>query len=69
MTGFDWTDLKRGDRIYRWWDSGALGADQQALTVVRVNKVTVTVATDQGNRFRLAPADIVGFVDWEDWCR
>lgn len=49
-----------GDRIYRWWDSGAFGADIQPLTVVRVNRKTVTVRTDQASQFRMRPEDIVG---------
>lgn len=49
-----------GDRIYRWWDSGAFGADIQPLTVVRVNHKTITVRTDQGSQFRMRPDDIVG---------
>lgn len=59
------TDLHPNDRVYRWWDSGAFGAQIQALTVVRVNRVTVTVRTDAGNTFRLSPADVAGRVDWE----
>lgn len=51
--------LKPGDRVYRWWDAG-IGYDMQPLTVVRVNRVTVTVNTDQGGRFRLRRADVVG---------
>jgi hypothetical protein len=54
-------ECKPGDRVYRWWDSGAFGMDQQPLTVVRVNRVTVRVRTDQGNEFRINPADIAGY--------
>ena len=35
--------LKPGDRIYKWWDSGAMGAQQMSMRVVRVNRTTVTV--------------------------
>lgn len=52
-----------GDRVYRWWDSGALGMQQQPPTVVRVNRVTVTVRTDRGSTFRLPVADVVGRYD------
>jgi len=54
------TDYAPGDRIYRWWDSGAMGAELQALTVVRSNRLTVTVDTDHGGRFRLPFAEIAG---------
>lgn len=59
------TALKSGDRVWRWWDAG-IHADVQVLTVVRVNRVTVTVDTDQGNRFRLPHADIVGYYNEDD---
>jgi hypothetical protein len=49
-----------GDRVYRYWDSVAFGASVQPLTVVRVNRVSVTVRTDQGSTFRMNPADIAG---------
>jgi hypothetical protein len=51
--------LRPGDRVYRWWDAG-IGHDMQPLTVVRVNRVTVTVDTDQGGRFRLPRAAVAG---------
>lgn len=52
--------LRPGDRVYRWWDAG-IQYDIQPLTVVRVNRVTVTVDTDQGNRFRLPRPEVVGY--------
>lgn len=53
-----------GDRVYRYWDSVALGMEVQPLTVVRVNRLSVTVRTDQGSTFRLAPEAIEGpYVD------
>lgn len=58
-----------GDRLYRWWDAGGgktFGAEQQELNVVRVNRLTYTVTTDQGSQFRIPHADIAGYVDWED---
>ncbi len=55
----DVTTLSRGDRVYRWWDTGAMGCDMQVLTVVRVNRMTVTVRTSQGSQFRLRHADVV----------
>lgn len=52
-------NYKSGDRVYRWWDSG-ISVDPQLLTVVRVNRVTITVRTDYGDTFRMRPQDIVG---------
>jgi predicted P-loop ATPase len=49
-----------GDRVYRWWYSHADQADPQPLTVVRVNRKTVTVQTDSGSTFRLSPELIAG---------
>lgn len=60
----DIAGLRPGDRIYRWWDAG-ISMENQPLTVIRVNRLTVTVDTDQGNRFRLPHEDIAGYVDWE----
>lgn len=54
-----------GDRVWRWWDNGLSGTNQP-LTVVRVNRKSITVDTDQGSRFRIDPAAIEGFVDWEE---
>lgn len=51
--------LKSGDRIYRWWDAG-IKMDIQPLTVVRVNRLTITVDTDQGSRFRLPHSEVQG---------
>ena len=51
---------KVGDRVFRWWDSGAFGAQLQPLTIVRVNRVTVTVRTDHGSTFRMPPGLIAG---------
>lgn len=55
--------IRPGSRIYRWWDAGAgktAGMQQQPLTVVRANRQTLTVDTDQGSRFRLPLADVAG---------
>ena len=57
-------DLAAGDRVARWWDSGAFGADLQPLTVVRVNRVTATVRTDQGGMFRVRFADLARHIDF-----
>jgi hypothetical protein len=53
------TGYQPGGRVYRWWDAGT-SMEIQPLTVVRVNRVTVSVRTDQGSQFRIAPADIAG---------
>lgn len=57
---------KPGDRVYRWWDTGALGVSLQPLTVVRVNRKTITVRTDEGTVGRLRPEDIQGHYTEED---
>jgi hypothetical protein len=56
--------FKPGEPVCRWWDSGAMGMDLQPLVVVRVNRLTVTVETKSGNRFRMHPDDLVDR-DWE----
>lgn len=60
----DKVKIRPGDRVYRWWDAGT-HSDIQPLTVVRVNRVTVTVDTDQGGRFRLSCDEIVGPYVWD----
>lgn len=57
--------LAQGDRVYRWWDAG-FKMDPQPLTVVRVNRTTVTVTTDEGSTFRAPFAQIEGRVDWPE---
>jgi len=52
------THLFPGQRVWRWFDTGAFGSDVQPLTVVRVNRCTVTVRTDYGSTFRI-PADTI----------
>lgn len=54
-----------GERIYRWWDAGT-SVEPQPLTVVRVNRLTLTVRTDQGSSFRLPFADVAGRVNWDE---
>ena len=54
------TTYKPGEHIYRWWDSGSGGATMQPLTVVRVNRLTYTVRTDQGTTFRLPLHEAAG---------
>ena len=55
---------KPGCRVYRWVLTGHdRGFDIQEimpLTVVRVNRKTVTVRTDRGNVVRIPPQDIAG---------
>jgi hypothetical protein len=57
------TEWSPKDRVYRWWDAG-ISMEPQPLTVVRVNRQTVTVRTDAGSEFRMKPEDIVGRYDW-----
>lgn len=57
--------LAEGDRIYRWWDAG-IAMTVQPLTVIRANRTTVTVDTDEGGRFRLPYADVAGYYDEDD---
>jgi hypothetical protein len=57
--------LQPGERVYRWWDDGWHGS-VQPLTVIRVNRMTVTVRTDEGSSFRLPHADVEGRVDWPE---
>lgn len=59
-------DYRPGDRVYRWVWAGGSDADLQTLTVVRVNRATITVDTDAGNRLRIPPDDIVDRVDWDE---
>jgi hypothetical protein len=51
--------LKPGEQIYKWWDTGAFGVDQQIMTVVRVNRRTVTVLY-RGEKGRVRREDING---------
>lgn len=51
----DPSTLTPGDRVWRWVWTGGQDQEPQPLTVVRVNRVTVTVRTDQGSTFRLDP--------------
>jgi len=53
-----------GDRVYRWWYSLPNDPDPQPLTVVRINRKTITVRTDLGAEFRMDPKDIAGH--WRD---
>jgi hypothetical protein len=52
-------DLHKDDRVCRWWDSGAFGMELMPLTVVRVNRVTATVKTDQGDVGRVRFDDLL----------
>jgi hypothetical protein len=61
--------LRPGDRVFRWWKDNANKNDnhsQQPLTVIRVNKISIGVLTDQGNYFRLPWYDLAGRVNWEE---
>jgi hypothetical protein len=56
----DGRPLDVGEKVFRWWDSGAFGASLQVLTVIRVNPKTVTVETKYGSQFRMLAGDIAG---------
>jgi hypothetical protein len=63
-----------GDRVYRYVLVGADRnfdiTDLQPLTVIRVNRKTVTVKTDQNFTVRLPPQDIQGlYLDDVTWTR
>jgi hypothetical protein len=61
--------MNAGDRIYRYLNTSTGPwpiAVPQPLTVVRVNRLTVTVRTDQGSTFRIDPADIEGPWDYDE---
>lgn len=60
----DTKSLKPQERVFRWWDAG-FEMTQQPLTVIRVNRKTVTVRTDQGSIFRISPDRLDGYVTWE----
>lgn len=47
-----------GDRVFRWWDSGAFGMEPQPLTIVRVSQKSVTVRTRLGNDFRISASEL-----------
>ena len=58
--------LRPGDRVFHWWDTGAFGATQMPMTVVRVNRTTVTVRADNSGEVRRVPFEAIdGCVDWE----
>jgi hypothetical protein len=52
--------MESGDRVYTYVWSGGDRQDMQPLTVIRVNRKTVTVRTDQGEQHRIHPDDIFG---------
>ncbi len=60
--------LIAGDRVYRYvlvgQDRGFDVTDLQPMTIVSINRKTITVRTDEGNIIHLPPQDICGrFVD------
>lgn len=62
----DGRPLEPGEPVYRWWFTTPSDPDPQKLTVVRVNTLTVTVRTEQGSEFRMAPNDIAGRWTWSE---
>lgn len=55
-----------GDRVYWWFDTGAMGPKQVAVTVVRVNRKTITVLNNWDEHVRIPQAMIEGLVDWDE---
>lgn len=43
-------DVSPGGNFYKWWDSGAMGVSQMVVTVVRVNRATVTVKSEHRDK-------------------
>jgi hypothetical protein len=62
----DGRPLEPGEQVYRWRYTTPSDPDPQKLTVVRVNTLTVTVRTEQGSEFRMAPNDIAGRWTWSE---
>jgi hypothetical protein len=66
------TTLAPGDQIWRWVVNGSSGGgahDQAAIvvmTVVRVNRRTVTATNGYGEKVYLPHHVIEGRVDWEE---
>lgn len=60
----DVSTLKPGDRVWWWWETN-LSPAQVAVTVVRVNRKTVTVLNGWNEQIRVRHEVIEGLVDWE----
>lgn len=63
------TDLQPGDVVTYWHDDG-IGGTIGYRRVVRVNRVTVTVETPAGERYRKHPGAYVDKVkphEWSPW--
>ncbi len=50
--------ITTNERVYRYVWTGGERYDPQPLTVVRVNRKTITVRTDQGSTFRINPDEL-----------
>lgn len=59
-------EAKPGDKVYRYVWTGGETCQPQSLTVVRVNRLTMTVRTESGTKTRVSHSDIIGFADWDD---
>lgn len=57
--------LPAGTRIWRWWDNG-IEAEQNPFTLVRVNRLTVTVENIRGEHVRLPIGEVEDVVDWDE---
>jgi len=58
--------FSKGERVYIWWDTGALGAEQWCGTVIRVNRVTVTVQMDHREKPQRVNPEELHLVDWDE---
>lgn len=66
MTPEQAATLTPGERVYWWFDTGAcFGARQVPATVVRVNRLTVTVRNSYGEQVRVRHA-VLRRVDWDE---
>ena len=54
-------DIKPDDRVYRRvWDHEAGRLTDHVLTVIRVNRKTITARTEWGVKVRVSLADVIG---------
>lgn len=56
--------LKPGDRVYWWWDTG-IHAEQVTATVIRVNRESVTVKPDYGDK-PIRVTFLLRLIDWPE---
>jgi hypothetical protein len=65
MTEEAWVaEVAPGDKVWTWWDTGAMGPDQMVATVIRVNKKTLTIEDQHGDVQRVPFSAFVGI--WKE---